>query len=270
MTPSQIAEAFRDARLNATALGIYPDTAVPADLDTAYQIQNVAIDNWPGPVGGWKVAAIQPQWREQYPDERLAGPVMAANVWVAETGSVVPLPVIEGGYAAVEVEVALRIGKTLPAGQRFERADDLRDYVASAHAGIELAASPLAGLSALGPGAVISDFGNNGGIVVGAALPGFFDQPAEHWQADIEINGQPAGEGHAGRVPGGPLQALLFLVNHLTQRGLTLNEGDWVSTGATTGIHPVAIGDRYVARFGEHAALEGEIVSALSLQSQAR
>lgn len=269
MTPSQIAEIFREARLTASPLGVYPEAAVPADLERAYQIQNVAISAWPGPVGGWKVAAIQPQWRDRYPAERLAGPVFAANVWDG-AGQSVRLPVIEGGYAAAEVEFVLRIGKTLPAGQRFDHADALRDYVRDVHAGIELAASPLAGLSALGPGAVISDFGNNGGIVVGPALSGFFDAPADQWPTSIEINGEAAGEGSAARVPGGVLEALRFLVNHLAERGIALNEGDWVSSGATTGIHPVKAGDTLVVRFGGHATLHAQVAPALALLNEAR
>ncbi|MEI2417386.1 hypothetical protein V8Z80_14525 [Orrella sp. JC864] len=270
MTPSQIAEAFREARLNATALGTYPGVDVPADLQTAYSIQTTAISAWPGPVGGWKVAAIQPQWRDRYPAERLAGPVFAAHVWPAERRGTQQLPVIENGYAAIELEFILHIGKTLPLRGDWRDAQQLREYVGQVHAGIELAASPLAGLSALGPGAVISDFGNNSGIVVGPALPGFFDQPLEHWQTRVQINGQAAGEGSAAKVPGGPLQALLFLANHLADRGIALKEGDWVSSGATTGIHPVVIGDRYTAHFGADITLQGEIASALSLLAQAR
>ena len=41
---------------------------------------------------------------------------------------------------------------------------------ASCALGIEIASSPLATLNDLGPGAVISDFGNNWGVVVGAAV----------------------------------------------------------------------------------------------------
>lgn len=269
MTPNQIAEVFREARLTASPLGVYPDAAIPEDLDSAYRIQTIAISSWPGPIGGWKVAAIQPQWRERYPAERLAGPVFAANVWDGSQ-PVVRLPVIPGGYAAVEVEFMLRIGKPLPSGTRFDDAQALREYVDRVHAGIELAASPLAGLSALGPGAVISDFGNNGGIIVGPELSGFFDKPADTWDTRIELNGQPAGDGNAARVPGGVLEALRFLANHLAERGIGLNTGDWISTGATTGIHAVEVGDTFIARFGDHATIHGEIAPALALLNEAR
>ena len=55
-----------------------------------------------------------------------------------------------------------------PAGKTDWTADDVIPFVQSMHIGVEVASSPLATLNDLGPGAVISDFGNNWGVVVGA------------------------------------------------------------------------------------------------------
>lgn len=259
LTAEQIAAAFRQGRLSATALAAYPGDVTPATLAAAYHIQNVALAAWPGPVGGWKVAAVQPQWREQFPAERLVGPVLASNVWQTDSAQV---PVVEGGYAAVEVEFAIRIAKPVPVGMHFERPAEIGDYVGGVHAAIELAGSPLKNLSPLGPGAVISDFGNNAGLVVGDELKDFFSQPLENWTTRISINGQEAGAGDAARIPGGPVSALLFLINTLADRRIALKAGDWISTGASTGIHPVAVGDTFEAHFANAARISGRIVGA--------
>lgn len=232
----------------------YPGDTVPATLDEAYAIQHASIAAWPDRVAGWKVAAIQPQWREAYPAERLAGPVFSSSLVVAGADPV-EMPVIRGGYAAAEAEFALLLGADFPMHTRFASAAELRPFVAAVHAAIELAGSPLPNLSALGPGAVISDFGNNTGLVIGPALPDFFGRDPAAWPAETEVNGEAAGSGGAGRIPGGPLAALLFLANSLASRGATLRPGDWVSTGASTGIHPLRAGDRVEVRFDGKPAI---------------
>ena len=248
MTPTDISTTFRHARLSATPLPGYPGGTVPATLSAAYAIQQSSIAAWPDRVAGWKVAAIQPQWRDAYPDERLCGPVFAASLVVAGIDTV-DVAVIRGGYAAAEAEFALRIGEGFPTHTRFESAAELRPYVAAVHAAVELAGSPLPNLSSLGPGAVISDFGNNTGLVIGLALEDFFGREPAGWPSETSVNGLVCCSGSAERIPGGVLAALLFLANSLASRGDTLRAGDWVSTGASTGVHPVGVGDLVEVRF---------------------
>lgn len=243
MTPDCIASTFRTARLAATPISSYPGEQVPETLAAAYAIQQLAIDSWPDRVVGWKVAAIQPNWQTRYPDERVAGPIFSKRLTFFTTG-VVETRIIPGGYAAAEAEFALLLGPDFPVDITFESVDQLRPFVAAAHAAVELAGSPLPNLSALGPGAVISDFGNNLGLVIGPELKNFFGREMADWQVQTSVNGSQAGEGSAERIPGGPVAAVLFLANSLVGRGSTLRPGDWVSTGASTGVHPVRIGDR--------------------------
>ena len=41
----------------------------------------------------------------------------------------------------------------------------------------------------------------------------------------------------------GPFGAACFLFNHLARRGIAVPPGTWISSGAVTGVHRVAIGD---------------------------
>lgn len=242
MTPDRIASNFRAARLAARPIDAYPGGQVPATLTSAYAIQQLAIARWPDHVVGWKVAAIQEAWRARYPDERVAGPVFSKGLAFVTTG-VVETSIIRDGYAAAEAEFALLLGPDFPLDTPFATIDQLRPFVAAVHAAVEMAGSPLPTLSSLGPGAVISDFGNNLGLVVGPELKDFFNREPAEWLVETKINEVQAGEGSAERIPGGPLAALLFLANSLVSRGDTLRPGDWVSTGASTGVHPVRVGD---------------------------
>lgn len=262
MAPEQIAATFRHARLDARALTGYPGGSVPTSLAEAYAIQDLAIAAWPDQLVGWKVAALAPAWRDRFPAERLAGPVFSRAL-VTAGADVVHTPMIHGAYAAVEAEFAVLLAADFPLHTRFAEAAQLIPYIAAVHGAIEMAGSPLPALSALGPGALISDFGNNTGLIIGPRLPDFLARDAAQWTCATEINGVLAGQGSAARIPDGPLAALLFLANLLVERGATLRPGDWVSTGASTGIHPVQIGDTATVRFAGQPALAVRIVAAL-------
>ena len=113
--------------------------------------------------------------------------------------------------------------------------------VKSMHIGVEVASSPLATLNDIGPGAVISDFGNNWGVVVGAEIPDW----RERETIDVEtfIDGTSVGTGKVAIKPG-PLGALAFTLNKRAQHGAVLKAGDVISTGMITGVHDIRAGQQ--------------------------
>lgn len=195
--------------------------------------------------------------------ERLAGPIFAGNLWPAEPGAVLEFPIFVGGFAAIEAEFVFRIARPMPEGAP---ADDvaLIAAIAELHAGIEVAGSPFSELSDLGARAIVSDFGNNAGLILGPAIPGWHALPLDALTARTTINGSLAGEGNAANVAGGPLAALRFLADHLAARGRPLRADDLVSTGMTTGIHHVHPGDRATVAFLGTIVMQIEASAALS------
>ncbi|MFK8252877.1 2-keto-4-pentenoate hydratase [Ancylobacter terrae] len=233
------AEQLVAARAEARPLADFPGT-LPADLAGAYAIQDAALALVPGAPVGWKVAMIAPAFRERYTAERLVGPIAAGTVQTVADGGRVTARVFEGGFAAVEAEFVVRVTGTPPT-EPGEWLGDTRAF-ASLHVGAEIASSPLATINAIGPGAVISDHGNNAGAIVGPQIP---DARFGDWEGLISrtvVDGALVGEGSAARVPGGPFAAVAFLAAQLAGRGRTLAPGDVVLTGMTTGVHSVRIG----------------------------
>ncbi|MGI4850156.1 MAG: 2-keto-4-pentenoate hydratase [Janthinobacterium lividum] len=255
MNPDQIAQAFCQARTHGTALLSFPGGEVPPTLEDAYLVQDAAIAAWPDQVVAWKVALIAPAWQAQYKNVRLSGPVFAKRLRLCTDAQTTNERIIDGGIAATETEFAIRVNDQFPLYTRFDSQEQLAPYIASVHAAIEVAGSPLATLGTLGPGAMISDFGNNTALLIGPELPGFFSRDPSAWRTSMYINARPVGEGHAARIPDGPLAALLFLVNNLVDRGTTLRPLQWVSTGASNGIHPVKPGDHAEAFFDDRLLL---------------
>jgi 2-keto-4-pentenoate hydratase len=242
-TPSDvagIAEQFVQARLNARALTHYPGV-VPPDLDTAYRCQDHALAHWPDPIGGWKVARVPPAQQAQYAEERLVGPVFTPNIHVAAPGRTIDCPVFEGGFAAVEAEIVICVGRDAPRDKLEWTLDEAADFVGELCIGIEIASSPLATLNDLGAGAVVSDFGNNWGVVVGMAVSdwrGLYEVTAQSF-----IDDEFVGRG-VSSIRHGPLGALAFTLAKCARRGRPLQAGAVITTGMITGVHDIRPGQR--------------------------
>lgn len=257
--PKDIAEGFTAARAAGRALDGFPGTP-PATLESAYQIQAAAIARWPDAVGGWKVARVNPAFANQFPEERLIGPAFARNVHHVEQGGVADCPVFDGGFAAVEAEVVIVLAADSPAGKADWTADSVAPFVKSMHIGVEVASSPLATLNDIGPGAVIADFGNNWGVVVGPEIANW--RELEAIEVETFIDGQSVGHGKVVIKPG-PLGALAFTLNKRAQQGGVLRAGDVISTGMITGVHDIRIGQQSRHAFAGIGEVRVQITRAL-------
>lgn len=245
---SQIAASFVAARKAAIALPDYPGE-VPADLATGYAIQEAAIPLWGAPIVGWKVGRIMPDQQARMGADRLAGPVFADRLWTATQGQTLTFPVITGGFAAVEAEFIFRLGADAPAGKTDWTADEALALAETLLFGAEIAGSPLATINALGPTVVASDYGNNGGLILGGEIVGWRDRSPESLACATAIEGITVGTGSAASLPGGPAASLAFLLGACAARGRPLKAGDLISTGAATGIHDILAGQTATVTF---------------------
>lgn len=247
--PAAIAGRFLSARRQAAGLDDYPGD-LPETLADAYAVQDAAVAAWGEPVLGWKVGRINPPLSERFDADRLTGPIFAVER--AGTGGEGPdMPVFAAGFAAGEAEFLLRVGRTPPPGQTRFTLDEAADLIDSVHVGIEIASSPLGRINELGPIAVISDFGNNNGLVVGAAIPDWRSSGFEEWPVTIRIDGAEAGAGRASAFPDGAIGSARFLLELMAKRGIALAPGQWISSGAVGGVHDARPGQRVEARFGD-------------------
>jgi 2-keto-4-pentenoate hydratase len=249
-----IARQFVNARLQARALADFPGD-IPADLAGAYRVQDAAIALWPDRVAGWKVGFIAPHRRDDSNDERLVGPVFSQSLWRCEDGAEVSVPVFENGFAAVEAEFAFRLGADAPADQYDWTGEQAAVIAADLHIAVETAGSPLATINALGPIVVVSDFGNNAGLILGPAIAGWRQRSDASMTCSTWIEGHEVGSGSAASLPGGVLSALAFALSRNARRGRPLKAGDIVTTGAATGIHDIRAGQSADIRFGALGSL---------------
>ena len=121
--------------------------------------------------------------------------------------------------------------------------DGLEEGAGGVHAAVEVAGGPLAPVNELGPTASTAVFGNNSGLIVGEEIAGGIEG-ADALRAEVLIGGQSVGVGSAAKLPGGIAAAVAVALSMAVRLGRPLKAGQWVSTGALTGVHSIAIGQQ--------------------------
>lgn len=240
-----IARAFLAARAKKTPLTLYPG-AMPASMAEAYAIQDAAIALDGRTVGGWKVGRIAAELVGAYGDNRLTGPIFVDEIVDGAAGQRPEMPVYADGFAAAEAEVLLCFGEV---GPRDYDIDTVRDCIAEVRTGIEVASSPFAAINRHGPAVTASDYGNNKGLILGPAIPGWRDADLIRMPVEFFIDDAPVGAATMEAMLDGPFGSALFLIRTLRARGIAIAPGTWVSTGAITGIHEIRPGQRGDALF---------------------
>jgi 2-keto-4-pentenoate hydratase len=239
--PVEAAQQFVAARLACRSMPDFPG-ATPADMAQGYACQEAALALWPDDVAGWKVGRIPVELQAELGAQRVMGPVFARNVWLAGAEPT-SLPMIPGGFAAVEAEYIYRLGVDAPPGRTQWTPEQALELVEDQLVGVEFAASPLASINDLGPRVVAADFGNNAGLILGGSIPHWRSRTDDWPPCEVRIEGKLVGRGAPSSLPGGPAASLAFLLGAVAARGRPLKRGQLVTTGATSGVHDIKPGE---------------------------
>jgi 2-keto-4-pentenoate hydratase len=238
-----IAGSFVAARHEAQALAGFPGGEPPPSLSAGYRVQDEAIALWPDEIAGWKIGRVPPHQVAPLGATRLTGPIFSRLVWRAD-GAVTSVPVFDRGFAAAEAEFVLRIGRDVPPEDAEWTREDAEALIAAMHVGMEIAGSPLATINDLGATVVVSDFGNNHGLILGPEVPNWSARLSQGLRCETFIDEQSVGAGEVRAGADDPVEAFVFLLEHLARRGRTVKAGQLISTGAVTGVHDIRIGQQ--------------------------
>ncbi len=242
-----ISKVLTNARRQAKALPEFPGE-LPSTFLEAYEVQRISRNAWHDEVAGWKVGGVPPAFRSRFDAERLVGPAFAACVQQAEEGRASLMPVFERGFAAIEPEFIIQIGAS--------RAED-RMFI-----GVEIASSPIPAINDVGPIAVICDFGNNNGLLLGPEIIDWQTRAPEVVKVETLIDGEVIGAKELDDFRKGALAAYQFLLDHVATHGIALTPGTFVLTGAITGVHEASIGAKSHLDFGLFGSIDLQLVKA--------
>ncbi len=192
---------------------------VPADYEEGYAIQDKVVAALGSPVAGWKVMAV-PNGPVIFAPFLQSGRVAAGGTWEV----VGPEP------AGIELEIAFRMGRDVPAGASPA---EVLDAVAAAHVVFELCQSRLAEPGKQPRHVMLADCIANAGIVVGSEIPGWRKEDLKGRAGRLLVDGKVHAEGKSVD----PVAALQMLPPALAPRRKTLAAGQVVITGSLIGMN---------------------------------
>lgn len=239
------AAALAEARREMQRLPQFPGPP-PATLADAYALQAQVQLALGGAQVGWKIGCTSAiAQRMLGAEEPFGGPLPDFRLF--RSGATVPTGA--DAVRGVEPELALRLGQTLVPRDAPYTMAEVRAAIATVHPAIEIVNLRVAGGLGGPLFCVIADGAANDALVLGepCAVGDIADLAAVSVQAFVD--GAPRTSGHSSAALGGPVQALTWLVNDLTRRGITMPADAVVATGLLTEFIVGQAGERIEAVF---------------------
>jgi 2-keto-4-pentenoate hydratase len=228
----------RRARANYTNL---PDALRPASIAEAYRAQELyyrLAEPVYGPVGGVKVATTTKVMQELMGITHPCGGAIFANTIHASPARIKKSDFVN---LRVESEIALKLGRDMPASGAPWTAGSVAPYVAGAMPAYELIEDRNAVYTQTNAVSMIVENCWNGGVVVGAPRP-VSAKDIIGVSGHQTLNGKAIGSGKSED----PFATLAWLANLLAERGRDLTAGMVVITGSLIPTFSIASGDRAV------------------------
>jgi 2-keto-4-pentenoate hydratase len=246
---------LRNAWQRGECIAALPDDCRPRTREDGYAIQAKLEPRSTRPLVGWKIAATSKAGQTHIAvDGPLAGRLLAERVF--ESGSRLPFGC--NRMQVAEAEFAFRMHADMAPRAMPYTADEVLANVATLHPAIEIPDSRYADFTVVGAAQLIADNACAHDFVLGPAAPDVWratDLAAHRVVGYVRragLSGPPAleREGIGANVLGDPRIALAWLVNELSQIGVTLRAGQVVTTGTCLVPLSIAPGDRVTCDFG--------------------
>ncbi len=224
-----------------------PGDLAPPDIATAYQVQDKLQALWieagAGAVAGWKVALTSKVMQELLGVARpCEGAIFANRVYQGSA----TLPHDDFVNIGVESEIAVRMGRDLPASDGPYDQDNIASAVAACMAAIEIVDDQAIDYALVDAPLLIAGNSYNAGCILGPEVTDWQDLDLATLPGRMLINGEVVGEGVGGDALGHPLVPLAWLANNLNERGTMLRAGDVVLTGSIVATKWLQPGDAMV------------------------
>lgn len=239
MSPEKIdrcAALLYRARSGAQLLEQIPVELKPQSLQDAYAIQDRVFEMLGASTAGWFLGCTNPDIQRQLGiTHPYAARLRATAVHSGPARLEIPsaLPVV------LEVEFAFKLGSDLPSRVEPYSVEEVGDAVISVHPAIEVVISYLANWTHQPFLDLVADNGTDGALVYGAGTSTWRDIDIDAVEATLSVDGEWVQSGSGKNIDGGPLTMLVWLANHVSQKGGGLKAGQICNTGSCTSIHYV-------------------------------
>jgi 2-keto-4-pentenoate hydratase len=251
MTPeaaARAAEILLRARTEHLAIQSLPPDVRPRNLLDAYQIQGRLVGMIEDYPIGWKVGATSETAQRHL---RVPGPFCGRMFDKTRKRSEAKFPRAQFlSFCLIEPEFAFRLGSALMPRKAAYGRDEVSAAIASVHPAIEVVDSRYADWLTVGTPSIVADNAAHGAFVYGRGITDWQSLDLRSQQVQLYRNGQVVARGFGQAALGDPLNVVVWLANHLSQREERMPAGSFISTGIVTDISYAEAGDEFMAEFG--------------------
>lgn len=240
-----VAEArFREHEAGAVYTPLSGDLAL-ATMEDGYAAMEALRDLWiargRGPIGGYKIALTSKPIQELCRvDQPCGGFVFERTIHRAPA----ELSLADYNGLALEFELAVRLGRAIPASAAPFTAESVRDYVDVCFPAFELIDDRRADYTKLDAISMVSDNIWCGGVVLGPENAGWRTLDLATNPVALSWNGETVETSVTGAAMGNPMESLAFLANLAARRGWPMRPGHIVITGSALATKRPQPGDR--------------------------
>ena len=209
-------------------------------------------------IAGWKIAATSAGGQNHIGvTAPLEGPYLESRIH--SDGAILSMA---GNHMAVaEAEFAFRFGRSLDFRSEPYEVEEILEAVDSLHPSLEFPDSRISEFATVGAAALLADCACGRDWVLGAASTA--DWATANLQmapARLIVNDEVVSEGTGEDALGSPLLALNWVVNQLRIRGITIESGQYITTGVCGLPKPIRSGDRVICDLGEFGSVSATLV----------
>jgi 2-keto-4-pentenoate hydratase len=270
MTPSDIARAaerLAEVRREGRLLDRLPADARPGNVAEGYLVQDAFCKMWGDTVAGWKIGATAKALMARFGvTEPFSGPFFAGDV---VTSPARPLAA-RNPYLCLEAEIAFRFARPLAPRTKPYARSEVVEAVGAALPAFELVGPRFSRILFDAVPSLIADCGLNAGMVLGPERADWRGLDLINQPVRFTVDGKARAEGTGAAVLGDPVAVLEWTANHLSARGITLEAGQIVTTGATSGLLFIEPGEVGAADYGPLGAIELAFTGPRSAQLAVR
>lgn len=251
-TLEALAASLANSWRTGTRIDLPEEGLQPASRAEAYLVQDRMASLIGEPVTGWKAGATSEGMRARDGhDDIVPGRTFASRTF---SGNCLAIPADRFAGARMEPEFAFKLRHRIEPRPAPWTPDEIAQHV-TMHVAVELIGSRYRVSASAGTLATIADNGNGAGLVVGPAVTrtgtDFRSCPVF-----LRVDRGPAAANSPPDIRCEPFSALADVANHLSKRGIALDEGAYVTTGSATETLPVVPGSTAIADFADLGKIE--------------
>lgn len=223
-----------------------PMACRPQTVEDGYAVQAALATLTGDDVIGWKIAATSAEGQRHIGvDGPLAGRLFARFLR-QETDIIAATPLL---MRVAEAEFAFRFARPMPPRERGYTTAEVLDAVGALHLAIEVPDSRYNDFASAGAAQLVADDACAAFFVLGREVKDWRGLDLVAQKGALLRNGELVSTGSGALVLGDPRLALTWFVNDRSRRGVTVRQGDIVTTGTCAKPAAVMSGARIEARF---------------------